>query len=119
MTEHGPNPLEIGGGLYLKTGESPVRLALGLGLHDGGQTWHWGKRPTTVRARTPTFGSGQPHRLCARRAESQSDSRCHTVDTAIGSERAVRDVAVSASPSAHLTRPFIANPAYKRKYALT
>ena len=38
MTEHGPNPLEIGGGLYLKTGESPVRLALGLGLHDGGQT---------------------------------------------------------------------------------
>lgn len=32
MTEHGPNPLEIGGGLYLKTGESPVRLALGLGL---------------------------------------------------------------------------------------
>lgn len=44
MTEHGPNPLEIGGGLYLKTGESPVRLALGLGLHDGGKTWHWGKK---------------------------------------------------------------------------
>lgn len=44
MTEHGPNPLEIGGGLYIKSSERPLRAALGLNLHDDGQTWHWGKK---------------------------------------------------------------------------
>ncbi len=54
MTEHGAHPLDIGGGLYLKSGESPVRLALGLGLHDDGQTWHWGKKANSG-TRTHTY----------------------------------------------------------------
>lgn len=44
MTEHGPNPLDIGGGLYVKNTAQPLRAALGLNLHEDGQTWHWGKK---------------------------------------------------------------------------
>ena len=43
-TDHGPQPLEISGGLYIKRPDKPLRLALGLNLHDDGQTWHWGKK---------------------------------------------------------------------------
>lgn len=55
MTEHGPNPLEIGGGLYLKTDSAPIRLALGLNLHDDGQTWHWGKKANVGSRTHPYF----------------------------------------------------------------
>ncbi len=50
-TNHGPQPLEIGGGLYIKRPDKPLRLALGLNLHDDGQTWHWGKK-SNISART-------------------------------------------------------------------
>ena len=44
-TEYGPQPLEIGGGLYLKSDAQPaLKLALGLGLNEDGQSWYWGKK---------------------------------------------------------------------------
>ena len=43
-TDRGPQPLEVGGGLYIKRPDKLLRLALGLNLHDDGQTWHWGKK---------------------------------------------------------------------------
>lgn len=54
MTEHGPNPLEIGGGLYIKSSDHPLRAALGLNLHDDGQTWHWGKK-ANIGTRTHAY----------------------------------------------------------------
>ena len=50
-TDHGPQPLEISGGLYIKRPDKPLRLALGLNLHDDGQTWHWGKK-SNISVRT-------------------------------------------------------------------
>ena len=50
-TDRGPQPLEVGGGLYIKRPDKPLRLALGLNLHDDGQTWHWGKK-SNISART-------------------------------------------------------------------
>ena len=99
MTEHGPNPLEIGGGLYLKTGESPVRLALGLGLHDGGQTWHWGKKANSSTRTHAYFLDRVSLIVYVQGALNRSPIRGATQwILPLASERAVRDVAVSASP---------------------
>ena len=99
MTEHGPNPLEIGGGLYLKTGESPVRLALGLGLHDGGQTWHWGKKANSSTRTHDYFLDRVSLIVYVQGALNRSPIRGATQwILPLASERAVRDVAVSASP---------------------
>ena len=99
MTEHGPNPLEIGGGLYLKSGESPVRLALGLGLHDGGQTWHWGKKANSSTRTHAYFLDRVSLIVYVQGALNRSPIRGATQwILPLASERAVRDVAVSASP---------------------
>ena len=99
MTEHGPNPLEIGGGLYLKTGESPVRLALGLGLHDGGQTWHWGKKANSSTRTHAYFLDRVSLIVYVQGALNRSPIRGVTQwILPLASERAIRDVVVNVSP---------------------
>ena len=99
MTEHGPNPLEIGGGLYLKTGESPVRLALGLGLHDGGQTWHWGKKANSSTRTHDYFLDRVSLIVYVQGALNRSPIRGAVQwMLPLASDHAVREVAVSVSP---------------------
>ncbi len=99
MTEHGPNPLEIGGGLYLKTGESPVRLALGLGLHEDGQTWHWGKKANSSTRTHAYFLDRVSLIVYVQGALNRSPIRGVTQwILPLASERTIRDVAVNVSP---------------------
>ena len=110
MTEHGPNPLEIGGGLYLKTGESPVRLALGLNLHDDGQTWHWGKKANSG-ARTHTYFLDRVSLITYVQGALNRNPIRGAVQwmVPLASNHAVRDVAVSVSPvSAPVISPDVA-----------
>ena len=110
MTEHGPNPLEIGGGLYLKTGESPVRLALGLNLHDDGQTWHWGKKANSG-ARTHTHFLDRVSLITYVQGALNRNPIRGAVQwmVPLASNHAVRDVAVSVSPvSAPVISPDVA-----------
>ena len=107
MTEHGPNPLEIGGGLYLKTGESPVRLALGLNLHDDGQTWHWGKKANSG-ARTHTYFLDRVSLITYVQGALNLNPIRGAVQwmLPLASDHAVREVAVSVSPvSAPVSAP--------------
>ena len=99
MTEHGPNPLEIGGGLYLKTGDSPVRLALGLNLHDDGQTWHWGKKANSG-TRTHTYFLDRVSLITYVQCALNRNPIRGAVQwmLPLASDHAVREVAVSVSP---------------------
>lgn len=99
MTEHGPNPLEIGGGLYIKGSEHPLRAALGLNLHDDGQTWHWGKKANSG-TRTHAYFLDRASLIVYVQGALRRNPPKGTAQWVlpIASDRAVREVAVQLSP---------------------
>lgn len=100
MTAQGPTPLDVGGGLYLKTDSAPIRSALGLNLHDDGQSWHWGKKANSgTRTHTQFLDRVSLIAYLQGALQRTAIRGTHEWILPLASERAIRDVAVTLSNS--------------------